>query len=109
MKSPFLIQKIINTPMMIQPDKLEVIFDVLDKHVIAASSDWDGGTDGNDSILAIENGVAIISICGTLVNRDYGMNALSGLTSYDDIGEAFDAALAVKLDCSHQKIEHQIN
>lgn len=43
---------------------------------------------------AVDDGVAIVPVIGTLINRGSSISPQSGLTSYAGIGEALDAALA---------------
>jgi signal peptide peptidase SppA len=50
----------------------------------------------NSGAYRVENHTAIIPIMGTLVNRSFGLNSLSGLTTYASIREQFNAALADK-------------
>jgi len=92
-----LASRVFNTPLMIDQKKLAAIMAVLAPRV---------GFDppGVDAALLAEQrtrkpyavtdaGVAVIEVSGTLVNRASGLEAQSGLTSYEQLGnEILDAA-----------------
>lgn len=93
---PHLAARVFNTPLLISRAKLEVILAVLSTRV---------GLPEASALVPIPpqrlatthpgaTGVAVIPIHGTLVRRTGGMDAMSGLTSYDALGAALDAALA---------------
>jgi len=87
--------RVVNTPLMIAPDKLNAIINVIGSRI---------GLDVDDNSVDVEissreakkdeSGIAIIPIYDTLVNRAGGISALSGLTTYEEIGKRFQAALA---------------
>ena len=91
-----LANKVINTPLMILPDKLDVILSVIGNRI---------GVHDNVDLITTEfqvaerkdvespSNVSVIPVHGSLVYRTHGLNALSGLTSYDDIRNDFNAAL----------------
>jgi signal peptide peptidase SppA len=94
---PHLAARVFNTPLLIARTKLDVILAVLGTRVglpeslagpvpvpTPRASPLDSGPPG----------IAVIPIHGTLVRRTGGMDALSGLTSYDAVGADLDAALA---------------
>jgi signal peptide peptidase SppA len=93
---PHLAARVFNTPLLIARTKLDVILAVLGTRVglpesmaavpVPASrpAPLDSGPPG----------IAVIPVHGTLVRRTGGMDALSGLTSYEAIGAALGAALA---------------
>jgi capsid assembly protease len=88
--------RVIGTPLMIEPAKLDVILQVLalqesQRHApplleLPVQSAVEIGA-GND------NGIAVIAIHGSLVKRSAGMDAMSGLTSYESIAAQLQAAL----------------
>lgn len=93
---PHLAARVFNTPLLIARAKLQVILAVLGNRV--------GLPDAGASLPVPpprptnshpgSPGLAVIPIHGTLVRRTGGMDALSGLTSYDAIAAALDTALA---------------
>jgi len=68
-----LASKVINTPLMILPDKLDVI-------------------------LGVPKNISVVPVFGSLVNRTHGLDAISGLTTYDSIRNDFRAALESNSD-----------
>jgi signal peptide peptidase SppA len=86
--------RIVNTPLMIAPDKLNVIINVLGSRIGLE-------TNGNTAEIGLssrkakkdESGIAIIPVHDTLVHRASGISAMSGLTTYEQIGASFQAAL----------------
>lgn len=108
---PFLAQRIFNRPLMILPEKAEVIVAALaDRlgvaHVFrdgvsrpAAAWDYDdddrwSGGGVPDRGFDVAGGVALIEIRGTLVQRLDRVRPVSGMTGYDGIRQAFLAALS---------------
>lgn len=102
---PFLAQRVLNTPLMITAGKAEMIMAALaerlgvtrlaraDGSVIEMAAPDLGGTGADDRIFDISpDGVAIIPIRGTLVQRN-GLHPYSGMTGYDGIRAKFLAAL----------------
>jgi signal peptide peptidase SppA len=90
-----LASRLIGTPLLIARAKLEVILAVLGPRL---------GLPVVDAALPVAvpartetltaPGIAVIPIHGTLVRRTQGLEAASGLTSYETIGAQLDAALA---------------
>lgn len=95
---PHLAARVFNTPLLIARAKLDVILAVLGTRVglpeSLASVPIPVPTPHPASPDTGPPGIAVIPIHGTLVRRTGGMDALSGLTSYEAIGAALDAALA---------------
>lgn len=87
--------RIVNTPLMIAPDKLNAIINVIGDRI---------GLETDDNAVDFELSsrekkkdephIAVIPIHDTLVHRGRGISALSGLTTYEQIGESFRGALA---------------
>jgi ClpP class serine protease len=104
---PHLAQRLFNTPLALHPSKAEVIMaSVMDRFGIskiesslAMEDDWYGYDDnrgresrsdpGYDNVL----GVAVIPICGTLVQKLGSLRPYSGMTGYDGIRQAFLTAM----------------
>ncbi|WP_073381719.1 S49 family peptidase [Edwardsiella piscicida] len=109
MNLPHLAQRLFNTPLALHPNKADVIMAaVMDRFGITrvetslAMEDDDGyGYDDNRgretrSDLGYDNvaGIAVISICGTLVQKLGSLRPYSGMTGYDGIRQAFLSALS---------------
>ena len=96
---PHLATRVLNTPLLIERGKAEIILGVLAPRlglsIPDAVADMDFGDEGRTGHDAIaQPGLAIIPVHGTLVQRGDWMDALSGLSSYESLCEQFDAALA---------------
>ena len=107
MNLPHLAQRLFNTPLALHPSKAEVIMaSVMDRFgiskiesALAMDDDWYGYDDnrgresrsdpGYDNVL----GVAVIPICGTLVQKLGSLRPYSGMTGYDGIRQAFLTAM----------------
>jgi signal peptide peptidase SppA len=88
--------RVFDTPLLIAPQKLEVILAVLaprlglDPTCVAAVGE---ARAASKAFEITPDGIAVIPIEGTLVHKSYGVDALSGLCSYTDIqSEVQDAA-----------------
>lgn len=93
---PHLATKLFDQPLAIAQDKLEVILSVLSSRIGLEQSVSAGGfvtEDARDRSFQVVNRVAIIPVLGTLVQRSFGLQALSGLTSYHSLESAFVEAL----------------
>ena len=93
--------KIFNTPLAITPDKLAVIMAVLNKR-IGIEAELKALPEYNSpqrKVQTIEN-IALIPIHGTLMHRTYGLDAMSGLLSYEAIQSQIIAA------AEDSKIDH---
>ncbi|HOO18369.1 MAG TPA: S49 family peptidase, partial [Phycisphaerae bacterium] len=93
---PHLAARIFDTPLLIAPQKLEVILAVLAPRLgldvpapaVAATSE----RRVRKPYEVTPDGIAVIPIEGTLVHKAYGLDALSGLRSYVDIQEEVEDA-----------------
>ncbi|MBM3074241.1 S49 family peptidase [Lelliottia sp. RWM.1] len=109
MNLPHLAQRLFNTPLALHPSKAEVIMaSVMDRFGIskiesslAMEDDDCYGYDDNrgreskrDPGYDVVAGVAVIPICGTLVQKLGSLRPYSGMTGYDGIRQAFLTALA---------------
>ncbi|OFW00549.1 MAG: hypothetical protein A3G20_03655 [Acidobacteria bacterium RIFCSPLOWO2_12_FULL_59_11] len=95
---PHLATRIFDTPLLIAPQKLEVILGVLAPRLgldvpPSAAVVTPSNRPQRKSYEVTPDGIAIVPIEGTLVHKSYGIDALSGLRSYTDIqAEIEDAA-----------------
>lgn len=95
---PHLAARLFNAPLLIHPAKLDAILAVLGPRI-----GWVGSETALQPIVlrssrpappASVPAIAVIPIHGTLVRRTLGLEADSGLTSYEAIAAALDNALA---------------
>jgi signal peptide peptidase SppA len=105
--------RVLNRPLLIAPEKAQVILSVLAGRIGITSPDasrFEGDQepqrDSEGNIITdrwgnprmapykVSNGVAIITITGSLVNRGAWIGASSGLTSYEGVGHQLKTAMA---------------
>lgn len=96
--------RVLNRPLLIAPEKAQVILSVLAGRIgidVAEASRFEGAdtvTDADGRMRSVPyrvaNGVGIITITGSLVNRGAWIGANSGLTSYEGIGHQIRTAAA---------------
>ncbi len=95
---PRLAARIFSTPLMIQPDKLEAILTVVGPRLQGGGTLQFQGADGRrvgpGRVRHTVDGIAVIPVLDTLVMSAGGVHPASGLTSYGQIEEAFDEAVA---------------
>lgn len=91
---PHMAARIFGAPLLIHRPKLEVILAVLGPRIGLTESGAAIPVPATRSPPASESGIAILPIYGTLVRRTVGLEAASGLTSYQDIAAQLDAAVA---------------
>lgn len=112
---PMVAERFLNTPLLLDPQKAQVIYGVLQGRiapeiaVTLTGDDIDAEVDqptpgatrfkgtrsrerGGYSVARRERGVAMIDVSGSLVNRGAWIGASSGLMSYEGIGAQIDAA-----------------
>ena len=97
----YIATRVFDTPLAIHPGKLETILSVIGPRLpdafkadTAAYSDDDPIEQYNTAKPVEVNGnVAVIPIHGTLVHRCLGLDALSGMTSYQELTNEFNAAV----------------
>lgn len=83
--------RVFNAPLAIWPSKGDVILNVLESRLgiigapTAPAALLDVKKADRDSLAMTPDGVAVIDVCGTLVRKASGLDALSGLTSYVEI------------------------
>lgn len=106
MKFEFLAQRLFNTPLAIMPGKAEVIMAALSDRLglsqvsrlapsLMEDDDYDYSARGNNPRggFDIVEGVAIIQVSGTLVQKLGTLRPYSGMTGYDGIRQNFLTAL----------------
>ncbi len=94
---PHLATRIFDTPLLIAPQKFEVILAVLAPRLGLAAPETPVAARGSDRPASkpyevTPDGIAVIPIEGTLVHKAYGLDALSGLRSYTDLEEEIEDA-----------------
>lgn len=95
---PHIADRLLNRPLLVHPAKAEVLLRILDGRLPIASVpaeplDTDANrfigrtrrSDGSLRLVRSDNGVGIIPIVGTLVNRGAWIGASSGLVSYEGL------------------------
>jgi signal peptide peptidase SppA len=91
---PHVASRVFGSPLLIQPRKLDVILRVLGPRIglsgkaILPDDDEDDATDRNPYTIT-PDGIAVISVAGSLVRKSSFMDAYSGLTSYAAIETEF--------------------
>lgn len=91
---PHMAARIFGAPLLIHRPKLEVILAVLGPRIGLTESGAAIPVPATRSPPASESGIAILPIYGTLVRRTVGLEAASGLTSYEGLAAQLDAAVA---------------
>lgn len=95
---PHLASRLYGTPLLIARPKLDVILSVLGSRIglhHQGLPDLDMALPApRQSVPSAQTGIAVIPVVGTLVKRAMGIEAASGLMSYDEIDDRLDAALA---------------
>lgn len=96
--------RVLNTPLLITPEKAEVITAVLSGRIGVDAPDAsrfvgspaEKQADGSTRFKPynVKDGVAVVTITGTLVNRGAWIGANSGLTSYEGIAHQVSSAAA---------------
>jgi len=95
-KLPFLATRVINTPLMIEPGKLQIILNAIGNRIGLIT---DSNMAASEITLkareetTVSETIAVIPVYDTLVYRSGGINAMSGLTSYEEIRASFINAL----------------
>jgi signal peptide peptidase SppA len=98
MAYPHVAARIFNTPLLLAPDKAEVIVAALSSRFLGqGSTDVAAASSGPDrrecDFTVTDTGIATIPISGTLVRRHDWVSAASGLTSYEHIRAAVEDAV----------------
>ena len=89
-----LASRILGTPLLIARPKLDAILSVLGSRIGLPDREMAIPMPIVKSLKSSSPaGIAVIPVYGTLVKRSLGLEAASGLTSFDEIGAQLDAAL----------------
>ena len=91
---PHMAARIFGAPLLIHRPKLEVILAVLGPRIGLSENGTPIPSPTTRSPPVAGGGIAILPIYGTLVRRTVGLEAASGLTSYQDIAAQIDTAIA---------------
>lgn len=93
---PRLAARIFNTPLAIAPDKAAVIAAIFASKLSGATveASMHEDADDGDIELQVDQGIAQISISGTLVEKSSWLDAMSGMISYDAIAKQLAVAEA---------------
>ena len=91
---PHMAARIFGAPLLIHRPKLEVILAVLGPRIGLSESGTPIPVPATRSPPTTDGGIAVLPIYGTLVRRAVGLEAASGLTSYQELATQLDAAIA---------------
>ena len=111
---PHLASRLYGTPLLLARSKLDIILNVLGNRVGWAPSASDSASDSDNAtpiaklgrsappsvlnlapnLASSTSGIAVIGITGSLVRRNIGVDAPSGLMSYAEIGQSLELAAA---------------
>ncbi|RYU56358.1 S49 family peptidase [Methylolobus aquaticus] len=94
MMLPHLATRLYDTPLLIQPAKLDAILSVLGDRVGWPVAEAPVPLPPPRVLAEGTPGIAVIAVHGSLVRRSLSIDPASGLTSYTDIGRQLDQALA---------------
>lgn len=99
----FLASRVFNTPLLIQPGKLDVIADVLIKRMSGKALD-EGFIKSEQQMINIGEGaqykeagyyvsdnIGVVDVFGSLVHRSSWLGAASGMTGYEGLAKKLDA------------------
>lgn len=90
---PHIAARVFNTPLMINRAKLDTILSVLQPRMEGENLPTTDVPERR-SFDVTADGIAVIPVLGTLVRRTFGLDALSGLTSYGLISSQIDEAVS---------------
>lgn len=91
---PHMAARLFGAPLMIHRPKLEVILAVLGPRIGLPQAAAQNDAIPDRSLLLGATGIAVLPIYGTLVRRTVGLEAESGLASYQGLAAMLDAAVA---------------
>ncbi len=91
---PHMAARIFGAPLLIHRLKLEVILAVLGPRIGLSENGTPIPSPTTRSPPVAGGGIAVLPIYGTLVRRTVGLEAASGMTSYQDIAAQIDTAIA---------------
>lgn len=95
---PRLANRVLDTPLLIHPDKLHQIIGALNDRLSfninpALFSDYKTQNKADNMLFDVNGNIAVIQIHGTLVKKSSGIDAESGLLGYPAIEEMFLSAI----------------
>ena len=92
--------EVFNKPLMIHPAKLAVIMGVIGDRMGLETVDIPEAEFQSEkrATATFPKKISVIPISGSLVHKTHGLDAMSGLQSYNDIRQSFHAALASNSD-----------
>ena len=94
----YLASRLFGTPLLIHRPKLDVILSVVGQRIgmadVPAMPMMDMAAFQRPPMATAPEGIAVIPVHGSLVKRSLGIEAASGLTSYGEIANMLDAAMA---------------
>ena len=91
---PHLAGRVFGAPLMMARAKLDIVLDVLRPRLFGSDLPGTGTDSEPDPYVVTPSGIAVIPVFGTLVNRTFGLSALSGLTSYQRLSADLARAAA---------------
>lgn len=91
---PHLAGRVFGAPLMMARTKLDIVLDVLRPRLFGGDLAGAGPAAEPDPYVVTPSGIAVIPVFGTLVNRSFGLSALSGLTSYQRLSADLARAAA---------------
>lgn len=96
---PHIAARVFGAPLMLARPKLDVLLSVLDLRLTGVGGEpfafgGERGADDDEAIQITPEGVAVVPVFGTLVTRSGYLAALSGLTSYAEVGQNIESAFA---------------
>lgn len=91
---PHLASRLFGTPLLVHRAKLDIILAVLGERLAIQAPNVELALPPPRMTSNSAPGIAVIPIHGTLVKRSLGLDAASGLTSYQEIASMLEAALA---------------
>ena len=91
---PHMAARLFGAPLMIHRPKLEVILAVLGPRIGLAQSAVPANSIPSRSAPTGATGIAVLPIYGTLVRRTVGLEAESGMASYQELATMLDTAVA---------------
>lgn len=96
---PHIAARVFGAPLMLARPKLDVLLSVLGPRLTGASGEpltlgGDNAPGDDEDLQITPEGVAVVPVFGTLVTRSSYLAALSGLTSYAEVGQNIESAFA---------------
>lgn len=93
---PHLASRLFGTPLLVDERKLDAIVPAFLRRINGEADvepDEDDAREPAEMMIDPQVGIAVIPVIGSIVRRPTWLDAWSGLTSYEEIGESLEAAL----------------